>query len=359
MARSLSSDFDTVSLSVKIISEQSKQIVNFMIEIIKETLNNSIITHAYIIVAVLIISIPLSFLQSKKQSASVPILWLILNRVFLSTLIKLNAPNRSAQDLFLRGLVVICIFIGLATAFIVAINLTLSSALHRQFFEIVFLSICVVTLQPFLLSGAIHKDLANTKQKTLSVPLQNALSLSTMRAVSTADESGYNRLLINLATTNYARDFLLPIFLYLIGGLPILLVATLFTWLSYAVGKNTLTGPYTYTLILFEALLRTVPNFIAATLLVMASAIVPKAKSIKALHSISQTKSIQPLSILANSLNISIGGKQKSRFGDLIEAPWYGPKSAKAKIERSALRLALYLISVAQLLSIFALALLL
>tara|TARA_R110002124_G_scaffold64985_2_gene177666 strand:+ start:475575 stop:476567 length:993 start_codon:yes stop_codon:yes gene_type:complete len=330
-----------------------------MIDIIEEIYNNSIITHAYIIVAALIISIPLSLLQGVKQGASIPLLWTVLNKLFLSTLIKLNAPNRTAQDLFLRGLVVICLFIGFATIVIIALNLALSSTGGRQIFEIIFLALSIVTLRPYILSHSIQKDLASTTKKTLSAPLQKALSLSTMRAVSTADESGYNRLLISLATTNYARDFLLPLILYLIGGLPILLVGTLFTWLSYAIGRNTLTGPYTYITTVFEVLLRTIPDFIAATLLIMASLIVPKAQFLSALHSISQTKCIQPLAILAHSLNLSIGGKQKSRFGDLIESPWYGPSAAKAKIDRSALHRALYLIGIAQLLSVFALALLL
>lgn len=330
-----------------------------MPEFFDTSLINLIITRIYTIVAALIISIPISFLQSTKSAPSMPLLWGGLNKLFLDKLIKLNAPQRTDQDLFFRGLIVTCLFIVLSAVIVIILRSISFSPTDYQLLEIIILACCITSITPILLNRKLQKSLS--KNSKVDTKLQNAISISTMRAVNTADKSAYNRYTITLTIYSFVRHYIMPIFFFIIGGLPLLIISSIFGWLSYAIGKNALTGPYSFTITIFEEIITTIPNFIASTLLVMASLITPKANTKQALNALSMKHSgyflpgAHPLAITAHSINVSIGGKEKARFGAMIEKPWYGPKDAKANIDVTSVRQAQYMIAVSQLLTIFAL----
>tara|TARA_R110002126_G_scaffold13118_2_gene56481 strand:+ start:174040 stop:175044 length:1005 start_codon:yes stop_codon:yes gene_type:complete len=330
-----------------------------MTDFIDAPLINLIITRIYTIVAALIISIPIGMLQSKTAAAPLPPFWLGLNKVFLAKLIKLNVEKRTDHDLFFRGLFVVCFFICVSALLVIALNFLPAVSADIHFLQIAILAFSISTISPFLLNKAIQAQL--TKTGKLTTTLEAKLSICTMRALSNADNSGINRSLIHYTVYSFIRHLIAPILFFLIGGLPLLIISTLFLWLTYAIGKTSLSGAYTYTITLFEELLSIIPNFIGTTLIVMATFITPKASFKTALHALSLKHSghlmpgVHPLAITAYAINISIGGKEKSRYGATIDRPWYGPKDAKAKVDSAQVKLAQYMIVIAQLLGLFAL----
>ncbi len=335
-----------------------------MLEFINSTLNNLIITRIYDIVAALIISIPISVFQYKAYWALQPILWGFLDKVFKAHLIKLNNPKKSEQILFFRGLFVVCIFIALTAALLIALNLLGTALGLGKYIEIIILALCLTTIYPFLLNRAVQKEYKENSKK-LGAPYLGIIGDSTMRAVSTADESAINRYLISLSVMSYTRYFIAPILFYMIGGVGLLLMGSVFLWLSARIGSGVLTGAYTYTITIFEEFLAVLPNFFATTLLIMATLITPKTKFTSALNALSIKHSghllpgAHPLAIIAHAINISIGGKAKSSYGVMIERPWYGPKDAKAKIESAQTFHAQYLLAIAHILALFGLLILL
>lgn len=330
-----------------------------MTDFIDASLINLIITRIYTIVAALIISIPIGMVQSKTAAAPLPLFWLGLNKLFLNKLIKLNVEKRTDQDLFFRGLFVVCFFICLSALLVIAFNFLPAVSADIHFVQIAFLALAISTVSPLLLNRDIQAHLANNGK--LTAALESKLSICTMRALSKADSSGINRCVIHYSVYSFIRHLIAPILFFLIGGLPLLIIATLFLWLSYAIGKASLSGAYTYTITVFEELLSIVPNFIGTTLIIMATFITPRASFKTALHALSLKHSghlmpgVHPLAITAFAINISIGGKEKSRYGAAIERPWYGPRDAKAKVDCAQVKLAQYMIIVAQLLGLFAL----
>ena len=117
---------------------------------------------------------------------------------------------------------------------------------------------------PFLLNRAVQKEYKENSKK-LGAPYLGIIGDSTMRAVSTADESAVNRYLISLSVMSYTRYFIAPILFYTIGGVGLLLMGSVFLWLSARIGSGVLTGAYTYTITIFEEFLAVLPNFFATT----------------------------------------------------------------------------------------------
>ena len=330
-----------------------------MLEFINSTLNNLIITRIYDIVAALIISIPIGVIQYKMHWNMQPILWNLLDKGFKPQLIKLNNQKKNEQTLFFRGLFVVCIFIALTAILLIGLNIAEHIALIGSQIDTITLSLCLVTIYPFLLNRYVQKEYK--EQKKLSATLLNIISASTMRAVNTADESAINRYIISMSVMSFTRYFIAPILFYLIGGIALLLIGTIFLWLAARIGSGVLTGAYSYAITIFEELLAVLPNFFATTLLIMATLLTPKTKFTAALHALTIKHSghllpgAHPLAIVAHCINISIGGKMKSSYGYMIERPWHGPKDAKAKVESAQTFHAQYLIAIAHILALFGL----
>lgn len=318
------------------------------------TLINSIITRIYVSVAALIFSIPISFVLVRKNITALPPLWALLDQVFLKRLYKLNAEKRTEHDLFFRGLILVCFFIIITALLILAIN-----SLSGSYYGFLILTLCLASGSSAFLSKKMSNALQNDKK-----PAQEIIKLletSNMRSLSHADAPALYRQLVSFNIYNYTQHIIAPALFYILGGLPLLLFGSIFLWLGHVCGRNTLNGPFTYAITIFEQLLIMIPNFIGAVLIVIATLLTPKTSFKSSLNALSLKHEghimpgIHPLSIMAHASNCSLGGKEKSYHGDMIEQPWYGPNKATAKIDKSTLTKALYLTLVAHLLFVFTL----
>ena len=104
-------------------------------------------------------------------------------------------------------------------------------------------------------------------------------------------------------------------------------------------------------------------GFIAALLLVIAAFFTPSCHPFEAVKSFFGSKARAkyeeggyPLNVLAWALELSLGGPSQDLTGSALQAGWVGPSSASAKISHLHLRRALYMVLIAHILLVLALA---
>jgi adenosylcobinamide-phosphate synthase len=283
-----------------------------------------------------------------------PFLWLMVDKLFGGLGDRLDKVQRPRGDLVFRGfllsaLVMFCaIFLGKILTHIV----------WQQHFN-GLTEILLVTL--FISAGSIWFALLRLyfamEKQEIGKGAYFAISRSARTNLTANDDFGITRTAMNFSARSFDKALVSPIFWYLIGGLPLLILYSALAGLAWRFGKSGFSKGFGSVPLVLERLLGFVPSAFAALLITLASFFTPTAglgKAISAWAGIKNRSPYEqgglPLSALAWGLNVSLGGASQDINGSAVKAAWTGPEGATAQLDHHHLRRALYINVIAHIL---------
>ncbi len=283
-----------------------------------------------------------------------PFIWQVYSRLIGNFGDKLDKTKRPKADLMFRGFLVSVFALVIALGFGRLYQDYVPLNLHFGIWPIIGLS-------ALMSSGALWYSLLQLyfamEKKQPSAAAFQAISTSTRRYLGGSDEYGVTRAAISLSARHFDKALIGPALWYLIGGFPAAIIYSTLAALSWRFGKSGFHSGFAAAPVALEKLMGFVPNLFAACLLNLAAFITPTAKLFKSLTAWLGVKGRAtyeqggfPLSALAWSLNVSLGGAKKDLSGSAIKGEWVGPPTASAKIEHAHLRRAIYISVIANIL---------
>jgi len=275
----------------------------------------------------------------------------LINSLFTPVCNRLNRKGRRKGDLIFRGFLVTI----LAALFAYMLALAISNALNiptiaglHPYTEIIPLSLCLTCGGVWHMLLTLYRTIERKKAGQGGFL---SLSRSSNTNLSDSDEYAITRTAIGYTARIFDRGLVAPVFWYLLFGLEGTFIYTALATLSHHYGKNGQPNGFGAVPLAMEKLMGFIPTLLSGTLIALASTFSPTAslqKTIKLLAGIASRtikKGIAPyeqgglpLSIMAWTLNITLGGTTKDLSGDTIKSTWVGPPSATAKIHHPHLR---------------------
>lgn len=265
---------------------------------------------------------------------------------------RLNRENRSARTRLVRGLMVAFLMIALA----IVIGWVLHD-LARQFaygwaIELIAVTLLIAQRSLFDHVRAVARALDREGLKGGRV----AVAMIVGRDPDTLDTHGVSRAAIESLAESFADGVVAPVFWYLLFGLPGLLVYktvnTMDSMIGYRTPRHDAFGKAAAR---FDDVLNYVPARIAAVLIVLASAFVPRGRPRSSFRVMARDggKHRSPNAgwaeaAMAGALGVALSGP-RSYNGKTTDQPWVGGEFS-AQIGRAEIRRGLYLYVVACLL---------
>ncbi|MFP4313700.1 MAG: cobalamin biosynthesis protein, partial [Alphaproteobacteria bacterium] len=178
--------------------------------------------------------------------------------------------------------------------------------------------------------------------------------------LNSTDDYGITRIGMALAARSFDKGMVAPVLWYLIAGFSGVFVYAVIAGLAWRFGKDGFTSGFGAVPLALEKLLGFIPSILSAVLMSLASIITPTASIFKSMaswfsHRAPYEQGGLPLTAMAWTLNVTLGGATQDLNGSSLKNEWVGPKNATAKNDHKHLRRALYINVVAHLLFIAAL----
>ena len=283
-----------------------------------------------------------------------PLLWLIIDKIFGGFGDRLDRTHRAPADLMFRGFIV--------TAFVLFIALyagTLAEKIiitnpYYGTLEVVCLSFLITSGAVWFLLLRLYFALEGT------VPTEKgyyALSRSTRTNFAISDNLSITRAAMGFSVRSLDKGLVSPVFWYLIAGLPGALIYSCLAALAWRFGKDGFTKGFGTIPLGLEKLMGFIPNLYTGLLIALAGLFTPTAGLTRGVLSFlghkNRAKYEQggfPLSALAWSLKVSLGGASQDITGSAIKSVWTGPEGATAKNDYTHLRRTLFIVVIATIL---------
>ncbi len=297
-------------------------------------------------IGAIMVSIIVGIISGPLAGNANPFLWIILDKLFGGVGDRLDKATRRRSDLAFRGFVL--------TAFVMFLAIFVGKMLQYGVSGHVFYGLTEVFCVSLLISsGSVWFCLLRLyfamEQKQVGQGAYYAISRSTRSNLTIGDDFGITRAAMNFTVRSFDKGLVAPIFWYLIGGLPLIVLYSALAGLSWRFGKSGFTKGFGAVPLALERLLGAVPSLLSAMLITLASAFTPTARTHKAITAWLGAKNRSPyeqgglpLSALAWGLNVSLGGASQDLGGSAIKAAWTGPEGASAKLDHGHLRRGLY-----------------
>jgi adenosylcobinamide-phosphate synthase len=265
---------------------------------------------------------------------------------------RLNRENRSARTRFVRGLVVAVLMIVLAVA--IGWGLHDLARLFPQGWIIEWVAVTFLIAQRSLFDHV--RAVAWVLDRDGLKEGRAAVAMIVGRDPDTLDEHGVSRAAIESLAESFADGVVAPVFWYLLFGLPGLLiyktVNTMDSMIGYRTPRHDAFGKAAARL---DDLLNYIPARIAAVLIVLASAFVPRGRPGASFRVMARDggKHRSPNAgwseaAMAGALGVALSGP-RSYNGKTTDQPWVGGEFS-ARIGSAEIRRGLYLFVVACLL---------
>jgi adenosylcobinamide-phosphate synthase len=275
------------------------------------------------------------------------LIFIAFSRIFGPFGDRLDRSARPPADLMFRGFILTTIAFLSALILLRAIEDILISTPYHGIIEIGLLS-CLIT------SGAVWKALwrlyGALEGKKMVPGSYFAIARSARTNLSQTDDFGITRAGLGLSVRIFDKGLIAPLFWYLIFGLPAAFIYEVIASLAWRFGKDGFTKGFGVFPLALERILGFLPNIIAGILITLASLFTPTAAVHKGVLSWFGHKNRAPyaqggapLSALAWTLNLSLGGASQETGGSAIRGVWVGPPGASAQNDYRHLRRALYI----------------
>ncbi len=289
-----------------------------------------------------------------------PLFWRSVDFLFGPLGSRLDKTERKAGDLVTRGTIIT--ITGAILAFMVG-----------QFFQSLsyhypnWLIVDIVALSMILSAGAGWNALIRLYKamqgKNVVKGAFYTLATTTRSNLTTADEFTITRTGIGMGAKVFDKGIVGPVLWYLIGGLPAAYLYAGLAALSWRFGKEGFTKGFGSTALALEKLMGFVPNVFSGVLVSLAGLLTPTAgmtRSFIGLFHFGKGRAHYaeggaPVTTMAWSLKVSLGGATQDIDGSAIKRGWAGPSGATAQLEAKHLHRALYILVMAHLLLVAAL----
>lgn len=274
----------------------------------------------------------------------------LIYNIFIAFLVpigdRLDRINRARTSLIMRGFFVLAVGVALCAGLYTSLNYLISST-YINFVHVLILALTLSTASIWRLIYSIY---ALSKQNIGNTGIYRNVAQLTRVDMSAMDEYGIARLSLGALPLNFERNLIAPIFWYWIGGLPLALVYAVSEFLSWRYGKMGFSKGFGAPALMVSWLMGFVPGLITAALLTLASIITPGASITGALQAWLRFAARPPfaqggiaLSVMAYSLNVTLGGPVTDINGSAMPCKWVGPPKASARVDSGHIKRALYM----------------
>lgn len=276
-----------------------------------------------------------------------PFIWTLVRALFGTLGQRLNRAQRAVADRAFRGfmLLIFCsIILFLLGGFLSRLAQTYPL---KGVAEVIFLSLA-------LTGGTVWFSLLKLyfaqKEQKVSKGAFYAIAQSTRTDLSNLDHYGITRMGMGLAARTFDKGAVAPVIWYLLMGLPGAYVYAGLAALSWLFGKDGNDRAFGSVVQALEKLMGFVPSMFAGALMAMAGLFTPTGGMTRAVAALGfghgrapYEQGGWPLTALAFSLNVSLGGPSIDLEGQSVRRVWVGPETATAQLENGHLRRALYM----------------
>lgn len=283
-----------------------------------------------------------------------PLVWFVIDWMLGGLGDRLNKIHRAASDLIFRGFLLVVLALALA---LLLGRGTAALAIWEPFFgvtEIVLLSACLTGGSVFF---SVYQLYFSMKNQKLEKGSYYAISRSTRINLTATDDFGIARTAMGYTARAFDKGLAAPLFWYLIAGLPGAYLYAALAALAWRFGKDGFTKGSGSAALFLERIFGFIPGLCAALLITLAALFTPTAGLVRGMRAwfghgsrAAYATGGAPLSALAWSLNVNLGGAQQDLSGSAIKSAWVGPPGATARNDHRHLRRAMYIMAVAHLL---------
>lgn len=289
-----------------------------------------------------------------------PYFWRVVDLLFGPIGSKLDKTERSPSDLLTRGLILT--IMALVISFLIGHGFQVLSDHYPS-----YLLVDIVALSLALTVGTVWQSLIRLhKAQGAKEQIKGAfytIAKTTRSNLAGADEFTITRVGIAMGAKAFDKGVVAPIVWYLIAGLPAAFMYAGLAALSWRFGKEGFTKGFGASALALEKLMGFVPNVVAGIYIALAGLITPTAGMTRAVFSLvpfqkgasNYAEGGAPLTAMAYTLHVSLGGPTQDLEGNALKRRWVGPAGATAKLESMHLHRALYILVIAHLLLVVSL----
>lgn len=285
---------------------------------------------------------------------AVPFFWFLTEKVLGGFGGRLDRVQRGPRDLMLRGLFMSI----LAVALFFAVGrgaVTLVQAIPLGgLTEILLLSL-------ILSSGAVWFALLRLffalRDKKTDKNTYFTIAATTQTNLASSDDYTLTRVGMGMAARSFDKAVVAPILWFLVGGLLAAYIYAGVAALNWRFGKDGFSKGFGRIPSILERVMGFVPTVVAGLLMALAGLLTPTGGMTRAFTGLirkgghaTYAEGGLPVTAMANSLNVSLGGPTVDLRGSAIKRGWVGPKGATAQLGAGHLRRALYIAIMAHLL---------
>lgn len=285
---------------------------------------------------------------------AMPYWWIITDKVLGGFGARLDRVQRKPADLAFRGFLLTVL--ALAAFYFIGKGVAeLAWKYPLAGFTEVFCLSMVLT------SGTVWFSLLRLyyalKDKKIVKNAYYTMATTTRSDLSLSDDYTITRVGMGLAARSFDKGVVAPVLWYLILGLPGAYIYTALAALAWRFGKDGFTKGFGKVPLALEQLMGMVPTALSGLLMTFAGLLTPTGGMTRALIGIMRAHNRTPyaegglpVTAMANSLKVGLGGPTTDLDGSAIPRIWTGPEGATAKLEPGHLRRAIYISLMAHLL---------
>lgn len=276
-----------------------------------------------------------------------PFVWMLYDKTFGKLGGRLDKRERDASDLLFRGFILTVLAIILAYGIgLFAVNLTMRHPLWGAS-EIILLSL---TLTSGAVWFALLKLYFAMRDKKVGQGAYYAIAHSTRTDFSGSDDFAITRAGMGFVARSFDKGLVAPVFWYLLAGLPGAFIYAGTAALAWRFGRDGFTRGFGKTALALEKLLGFAPHLLAGALMALAGLFTPTGGMTRAFlgqlfgkERAAYDEGGLPVTAMAFSLNVSLGGPSIDLEGSAVKRKWTGPENATAQLEKGHLRRAIYI----------------
>lgn len=283
-----------------------------------------------------------------------PFLWIFYDTLFGALGDRLDRTQRRTGDLLFRGF--------LFSVPVIAVSALIGWAMETFTRTEPLWGITAVLLLSLLLScGSIWFVLLRLyfamEQKKSVRGAYYAIARSTRINLAAGDDFGISRAALGFSATGFDKGLVSPALWFIIGGFPAACIYGGLAMLAWRYGKRGFSKGFGAVPLALERVMGIVPSAVSAFYLILAALFTPTARLHRGALAFMGHKNRAPyeqgglpLSVLAWSLNVGLGGAAQDLSGSALQCLWTGPEGASAKIVHGHIRRAIYINVVAHIL---------
>jgi len=273
---------------------------------------------------------------------AVPFYWIVMDGLFGRIGERLDRKHRAPADLMFRGMVFTGLILFITLALAKALTYTVSLSPLYGVSELLFLSLLLSAGSVWHMLWRLYKALERGGQAKGAF---YALSRSAHRNLSSGDDMGMTRIAMSYAARSFDKHLVAPVFWYLLLGLPAVMLYSAVSMLAWRYGKDGFTKGFGRIPLALERLMGFVPAYMSSFLITMAGAFTPSAALHRGIGAwlgdrgrAPYEQGGMPLSAMAWSLKVSLGGASQDLSGGAVKGEWVGPEGASAQNDHRHLR---------------------